>query len=230
MLYQEIPDTEKANIAEAYLDADDAATALEWMKRIPARKAKSDVWNYDSLMLKIHQSLGNSKEASKIALRDFRQFRSEHAFEKLLSVIGKDKRETIIEQEVSIVHQTKAFVPEDALFLIQGKRMNDAEQYVLKRAKQLDGDQYYSLSEIATALHDAERFLAATMVYRALLDSILIRKQSRAYHHGADYLNALESMSTKILEWNDTIPHERYINELRAEHGRKYSFWNQFRD
>lgn len=229
MLDQEIPDTEKVKIAEVYLDAGDADTALEWMERIPTRKARQDVWDYDTLMFKIHQRLGNNKEASKIAMKDFRQYRSEHAFEKLLSVIGEEKRQTIIDEEVSIIHQSKGFSPEDASFMVHCKRLQDVEDYVLKRAKYLDGDRYYSLVHIAEALHEAERFLAATLVYRALLDSILSRAQSRAYHHGADYLNALESMSQKIQKWNDIVPHAGYISELRISHGRKYGFWNQFR-
>ncbi|MBX9690044.1 MAG: hypothetical protein K2X27_25255 [Candidatus Obscuribacterales bacterium] len=229
LLSQEISEQDKCKIAEVYLEAGDAATALEWMERIPKGKAKNDIWDYDTLMFKIHQRLGNNKEASKIALNEFRQYRSTHAFEKLLSVIGEDQRERLTDEEAAIIHQSKGFSPEDAAFLVENKRLQDAEEYVLKRAKYLDGDRYYSLVQIAEALQADERHIAATLVYRALLDSILNRAQSRAYHHGADYLKALESMSALIQRWEGIVPHAGYIGELRISHGRKYGFWNQFR-
>lgn len=228
MLNQEIPEQEKSKIAEVYLEAGDAATALEWMERIPKGKAKNNIWDYDTLMLEIYQRLGNSKEASKLALKEFRQYRSTHSLEKLLAVIGEDQRERITDEEATIIHQSKGFSSEDATFLVECKRLQDAEEYVLKRAKYLDGDRYYSLVPIAEALYADERLIAATLVYRALLDSMLNRAQSRAYHHGADYLKALESMSVKIQRWNGVIPHAEYIGKLRISHGRKYGFWNQF--
>lgn len=229
LLNQEIPEEEKCKIAEVYLEAGDAATALEWMERIPKGKAKNECWDYGTLMFKIHQRLGNSKEASRLALKEFRQYRSSDSFEKLLSVLGEDQRERITDEETVIIHRSRGFSPEDAAFLVENERLRDVEEYVLKRAHYLDGNHYYSLVPIAVALLADGRFIAATLVYRALLDSILSRAQSRAYHHGADYLEALESMSTKIRRWDGIAPHEEYISALRISHGRKYGFWNQFR-
>lgn len=67
--------------------------------------------------------------------------------------------------------------------------------------------------------------LAVTVILRALLDSILQRANSKAYHYGAEYLLELGKIATKISDWRDLPNHEIYLAEITAKHKRKYSFW-----
>ena len=69
--------------------------------------------------------------------------------------------------------------------------------------------------------------LAASIVYRALLESILDRAQSKAYPHAARYLGRLGTLAKKIRAWSPIAPHETYLQILRAGHDRKRAFWDQ---
>jgi hypothetical protein len=69
--------------------------------------------------------------------------------------------------------------------------------------------------------------LAASIVYRALLESILNRAQSKTYPHAARYLHRLVKLGKKIRAWSPIAPHESYLQTLRARHDRKRAFWAQ---
>lgn len=72
------------------------------------------------------------------------------------------------------------------------------------------------------------RWLCASIVYRALLGSILHRAYSKAYGHGVRYLKSLDRLSESVLDWRDFDGHEAYLENLRQQHGRKRSFWSRY--
>lgn len=62
-------------------------------------------------------------------------------------------------------------------------------------------------SAIAEGLaREGGRFLRASVVYRALLESILARAQTRYYHHGVRYLKKLHMLSAAIEDWRGIPP------------------------
>lgn len=119
---------------------------------------------------------------------------------------------------------------DDAQFLVDVGRLQDCAQYLLACRDQLNDDQYYSLVPLAEAMEQKDEALVATVVYRALLESILARAQSRYYHHGARYLGRLEALSAKIAAWQGIAAHEDYAAHLRQIHARKSAFWAKCRN
>lgn len=78
---------------------------------------------------------------------------------------------------------------------------------------------------IASDLENAHP-LAATILYRALIDEILDRGRSPAYGHGARYLAVLDQIAGRIERaWVDIEEHVAWREALRRKHGRKSSFW-----
>jgi hypothetical protein len=73
-----------------------------------------------------------------------------------------------------------------------------------------------------------KRTLTATLIYRALLDSILARAKSKIYGHGVRYLKKLDKLASAITDWEDITPHTSYLAELRRVHGRKHAFWSRY--
>ncbi len=84
------------------------------------------------------------------------------------------------------------------------------------------------LLAIAEPLDEDERHLAATIVYRALLGSVLERGKTAAYHHGARYLMRLEAVAPAVNDWKDFSDHPTYVAGVRETHGRKRRFWQIF--
>lgn len=70
--------------------------------------------------------------------------------------------------------------------------------------------------------------LAASLIYRSLLDSIMERKKTMAYGYGAHYLKKLDALAEGISDWQGVPDHQAFMTEFRAQHGRKYSFWDRY--
>jgi hypothetical protein len=216
------------DIARVYLESEDEKTALSRLQGVPAEEIGFRVDEYDKLLFDIYSKTGDTEELVEVAWRIFRRHRSANTFSKLLSVIGEDKRDTIIEDEAKRILADKSLSLSDAAFLIGADRLDMAEIYLLDRSVQLNGDFYGDLLSLAKAMEPDGRWLCASIVYRALLGSILDRAYSKAYGHGVRYLKKLDRISESVLDWSDFDDHEAYLKKLRQQHGRKRSFWSRY--
>jgi hypothetical protein len=104
-----------------------------------------------------------------------------------------------------------------------------AESYLQARAEQLDGDHYQFLLPLAETFESLARPLTASLLYRALLDSILRRARTTTYGHGVRYLGKLDLLAQTVNDWRDIEPHTVYVEQLRRQHGRKTSFWSRYK-
>jgi hypothetical protein len=114
------------------------------------------------------------------------------------------------------------------MFLVETGHLDAAEAYLLKRTAELDGDFYSGLLPLAEAMEAGGRLLCASIIYRALLDSILRRAYSKAYNHGVSYLKKLDMLAPAVSNWRGFGSHDLYIKHLRVQHARKRSFWPRY--
>lgn len=215
------------DIARAYLESGEARTALSWLEKISTDDT-FQVHERDRLLLEIFEQLGEARKQSEVAWRIFRRHRCKHSLEALLSVIGAEQCESVMSEEVKAILANQSLVLPDATFLVDMERMEEAEHYLLERSEQLNGDYYGNLLPLAEAMETGARHVAATVVYRALLDSILRRGQTKTYPHGVRYLKKLDQLGKFISAWRDQGAHDVYLQQLRQNHGRKSSFWSQY--
>ena len=116
----------------------------------------------------------------------------------------------------------------DAEFLISVGKIDEAEEYLLKRADELNGDYYGSLISLAEAMESEGRNLAASLIYRSLLSSILVRGYTKAYPHGIRYLKKLDKLAAAITDLKNFNNHEAFKDQIYLAHGRKRSFWSKY--
>jgi len=110
-------------------------------------------------------------------------------------------------------------------FFIGWPKLNLAAKLVIDKRDLWDGRQYGILPGVADALaHDFP--VAATILYRALIDDILMRGKSKAYGHGVRYLARLTALGAQIPEAGIIEPHDAYLARIRQIHGRKAAFWD----
>ena len=117
--------------------------------------------------------------------------------------------------------------PEAALhFFLDWPRLNLAEELIVMHPHHLDGRDWHVLPKVA-ALLEHEYPLAATILYRALLDDILDRARSKAYGHGAKYLGKLARLAGNVdpARPGEMIDHSTYLADLKKTHPRKSGFW-----
>jgi len=215
------------DIAQVWLESESARTALSWVEKIP-ESLRSRTYGYDGLLLEIHKKLNDKTAQAAVAWRIFRECRSKDTLATLLSAIGTKQKKIVVTAEAQAILQSMTLSWSDAQFLIDCGSIDQAEEYITRSAGQIEGGHYSSILPVAEAMEKHHRYFAATVLYRALLDSILKRAYSRAYHHGIDYLQKLDRFAGHITKWETLMPHDLYVQQLRRNHSRKVGFWTQY--
>jgi len=220
------------DIAKVYLQYGEPQKALAWVERDEEPTSFMED-KRDKLLQAIYTELGESTKTTEVAWKRFRSGRSLHSLDELLTVIavgtaGIDQRQRVINEQAKEILATKRFSHLDTKFLIQTKCFAEAEEYIQQSAEQLNGNFYDSLLPLAQSMEKEQRQLTATLLYRALLDSILKRGQTKSYPHGVRYLKKLDSMAKTIHDWHKFTSHDTYKKEIYLAHGRKYSFWGKY--
>lgn len=215
------------DIAHVYLECGNGLTALTWLEKIPATETfMAD--ERDRLLFEVYGVLGDVVNQADAIGRVFRRSRSASSLIRLLDVIGHDQKNSVILSEVTTILETEKFSPVDAAFLVEIERQDDAEAYLIKCADQLNGDFYGGLLPLAEAMEENGRLLCASVIYRALLDSILRRAQTKTYPHGVRYLRKLGLLAQSVSDWRNVATHDAYMQEVKLNHGRKSSFWSRY--
>ena len=109
-------------------------------------------------------------------------------------------------------------------FLVGWPDLARAGRLVRERAAAWRGDRYAVLAPAADALAEGDP-VAATLLYRRLLDEILRTGHSGAYAHGARYLLELDGLAGRVEPGAVTPEPAAYREGLRQAHGRKHAFW-----
>jgi hypothetical protein len=215
------------DIARVYLESGDIETAHSRLKKIPEGET-FQAYERDKLLEEIYQKQGDSEKLTELLYQKFRDHHSTNTLQALLDVIGHDKREEVVVDEVEQILKTDRLRLSHAEFLISIGKIDEAEEYFLKRADQLNGNQYGSLLSLAEAMETENRRLVTSLIYRSLLISILERGYTKAYPHGIRYLKKLDKLATSVADWKDFNHHETFKEQIIEAHGRKRSFWSKY--
>ena len=215
------------DIARAYLESGDIETAHSWLKKIPEGETYQ-AYERDKLLEEIYHKQGNSEKLIELLSQKFRSYHSTDTLQALLDVIGHDKRDEVVIDEMAQILKADRLLESDAEFLISIGKIDEAEQYLLGLADQLNGDHYGSLHSLAETMESENRHLAASLMYRSLLVSILERGYTKAYPHGIRYLKKLDTLAVTVSDWKDFNSHEAFKEQIKDAHGRKRSFWSKY--
>ncbi|HOP40904.1 MAG TPA: hypothetical protein PLI53_07665 [Geobacteraceae bacterium] len=215
------------DIARVYLESSDVETAHSWLKKIPEGETFQE-YERDKLLLEIYKKQGDSEKLSDLLFQKFRSHPSTDTLQALLDVIGHDKRDEVIATEVAQILTSTTLRESDAEFLISIGKIDEAEEYLLGLAEQFNGDHYSSLLSLAETMETENRHLAASLMYRSLLVSILERGYTKAYLHGIRYLKKLDKLSVSVSDWKEFNHHEAFKDRMYQTHGRKRSFWSKY--
>jgi hypothetical protein len=128
------------------------------------------------------------------------------------------------ERALNFVHASPHFY-EALWFLIHWPDLDRAADLVVTRSAELNGDLYHILVPTAEAL-EAKHPVAATLVRRSLIDFTLTAARSTRYRHAARHLLECQGLAGQIEDFGPFETHKAYRARLKAEHGRKTSFWS----
>ncbi|WP_300074470.1 DUF6880 family protein [uncultured Ruegeria sp.] len=218
-------------IAAQLLEAGRSAEALDWVRK-PGQRAFGET-DRDlsparvSLEASILEATGDKPAAQALRWRCFEA--------KLSAVILRDYLRQLWDfEDVEAEDRAHAFAlekaePEVALqFFLDWPRLDLAANLIAMHPHRWNGGDWHILPKVAALLeHDYP--LAATILYRALLDDILDRARSKAYGHGAKYLGklALLAEETDPTCSGKLVDHTTYLARLKKAHPRKSGFWTR---
>lgn len=229
---------ETLGIAAQLLEAGRAEEALDWVRRGPGITPRVPGADDDAeddpavlqagLEARILTALGRKQEAGTVLWSRFAETLSPDLLRQHLKSLPDFEDIEAEERALTMAAgHPKAMVA--LRFFLAWARLDLAAQLIIARHGLWDGRDWHVLPEVADLLqHDHP--LAASILYRALLDDILARARSKAYPHGAKYLRLLEGLAVSA----DADParpdgmtlHTAYREKLRADHGRKAGFWS----
>jgi hypothetical protein len=225
-------------IAERLLAAERADEALEWVRR-PTRRglramtaedaadasAGTDLLDRQRVRLEIRilMVLGRKQEAQDLRWRTYEAALDDSILREYIAHLGDfeefDALERAFAYAMAHPHPYRSLG-----FFLAWPRLDLAAKLVVDHRQTWAGQHYGILVPAAEALeHDHP--VAATVLYRALLDDILARARSPAYGHGARYIARLDDLATADVTAAGIIDHQSYRATLRRSHGRKAAFW-----
>jgi len=216
-------------VSQTLLERNEVEAAYAWIKKMPkGQGTNSHTHEIENILKKIYTRQGDFASLIDLHYKNFKANRTLSCFQELLEVVGEGKREEILAQELALITADPRFDSHTAKFLADVGLVDELEAYVFARVEKLDGSSYYSLPDVAEALAKQERYLAASLIFRCLLDSMMEHAYAKSYHHGVDYLNALDKVSPLIKDWKTYPTHNAYKVRLLQANKRKTSFWNQY--
>lgn len=216
-------------VASVYLSAGDPKTALKKLENIGA-DATFQQYETEELRIAAHQAIGNKADRKKIvSILRKRLFASPSAatVAKLDEYLEPPERKSIVDELVSRYVNDEELSLSFLDFALSEFDVEIAESYLLKRSDQIDGERYYNLARLAKLFAEKNSPLSATLVFRALADSILQRGISKNYKIAVGYINRAAKLAIKISDWQNHLDHTAYLETLRTNHARKSAFWSK---
>ncbi len=213
-----------AHIANRLLAAGRAKEAQKAVEAVQNDRPGWPVYEFEDARIAVFEALGKAKDAQDARWACFEKFLSIEHLREYLKKLPDFEDVEAEERALAYVESHKDF-DRSLWFLIQWPALNAAARFVQVRAKEMDGNRYEILTPTAEAL--AGKYpLAASLVLRSMIDFSLNMARSSRYKHAAKHLVECASLGSSIDDYGEFIDHDNYVEKLRREHGRKFSFWS----
>jgi hypothetical protein len=214
---------QKQSFAQAYLQAKRPGDALKWLE-VP--------WEpqFDStrqrLLSDALAGLGRAPESAELRQRLFEKSLAVYDYQRWIEVLPEPNRAQAHElaRQWALAHTDPCVAAQMLLALDEAQ---DAQVKLIESPHLVDGRRYATLPDMAEALLAHGCYRGATVLYRALLNSILERANSPAYGHAARYWWKLKEIDAECESLAPLDPHVQYEAGVRAKNPRKVAFWAQ---
>ncbi len=211
-----------AAVAERLLAASRPEEALAWVEKDRRSQGPYDL-RLASLRIAALDALGRTAQAQALRWQAFEQTLSAtHLRDHLKRLPDFDD----IEAERQAIAHAMTFPNALAAlsFLIDWPAHEAAATLVHTRLGELDGRHYETLGKAAEPLADKWPG-AATLLYRAMVLSVLERGLSKGYKYAARDLGSAALVAKRLPAESGSPEHAAFVASLKAKHGRKYGFW-----
>jgi hypothetical protein len=182
----------------------------------------------DQLEIEMLKAKGDAPALGKKLRGEFKAYPSVSVFNELVALEGENRRGELLSEMLGVIDGDASFNIDSVDFILEFGEVDALDGYVLARSEGVDGRRYDILPDVAKFLERNGRSLSASLVYRALLTSILTNKRYKAYGYAARYLKKLDKLADAIDDWTGFEPHDEFKKRVREEHRLKTSFWAKY--
>lgn len=201
--------------------SDEAVTTLDAAR---GRGHEQDL-NWVNLRIEALEASGKTGEAQSLRLQTFRQKYDPlylRAYLKRLPDFDDVEAEDA-ELDAMITAQDTTLA---LRLLVQWPSLDRAARLVNLRSKEVDGEDREQLSYAAERL--AQRYpLEASLLYRRMVESILMSALSIHYGEAAAYIWETERLDAGISEYGEAEAHVEWISRLRDIYRHRRDFWER---
>jgi hypothetical protein len=212
------------SIARCYLEFGPAEKAIEWLEKHRGEE-RFDRERLE-LLAEAYDRLGDRDRLIAMRREISEKSLSREALDDLFAVLPRSEHVATRQSAIDRARSATDTIAAARLLLHLGESGQAAEAIVRGR-EEFESTFFGDLLELARELRKAGESLAEIVCYRVLIAQILDRGRSKAYHHAVDYVRHLEAMDRSFSDYAALDTNARFMDELRAAHGRKYSFWQQ---
>ena len=210
-----------AQVARRLIEAGRATEALDWLDNDRRARGPLDLTIADLRIVAL-EALARQSEAQALRWSAFEASLSGTHLREYLKRLP-DFEDFPIERK-AIAHAMAFPSALTALnFLVAWPSLEDANLLVRRRIDELDGRNYEALGRAAEVL-TGKWPVSATLLYRALVLSVLERGYARAYGYAARDLASASMLAPRLASDSSVTSHAEFCATLKARHGRKYSF------
>ena len=198
--------------------------ALRWIERPDGRAHPNN--DSTDLHAAILIDLGRKDEAFAVIWHAFEITLSPDHYHSSLEMRSEKDRANLKDKAV-IIAQGHEDVHLALALLTTINAPAEASSLVIRRRGTFNARAYWILRPAAKAL-TPEFPLAATALYRLLAEGTLRTGKTKYYPYGIRDLRQATLLAEDISDWQDMEEHEMFMDRIRAEHGKKRTFWAQW--
>jgi uncharacterized protein DUF6880 len=212
-----------AGMARRLLDAGRPADALAALIAAEPNLAKNA--EHADLRITVLDALGRAEEAQALRWSEFeRGLRAEPLrayLQRLSDFVDVEKEEEALDLVAAHPDVQGALA-----FLTAWPDLRRAGALVRARLDGIDGNCWWTLTPAAERLENKEP-LAASLLYRRMIDFTLDHGRSQRYGHASRHLLSCAALAPLVTDWQRHQQHAEYAASLRQRHPRKSSFWSR---
>ncbi|MDP3960186.1 MAG: hypothetical protein Q8Q26_09045 [Pseudorhodobacter sp.] len=212
-----------AEIAARLLAAGRAEDALGFIDRAEVDKSRWIPHEWQDARIGVLEALDRNDEAQAFRWACFERDLSPDYLRAYLKRLADFEDVEAEERAMDHAAAHPGLIPALGFFL-DWPSPDRAARLLIDRHSEINGDHYEFLVPSAEAL--SERYpLAATLALRAMIDFTLTKARSKRYGYAAQHLATCAELASRIDDFGAFETHDVYVARLKAQHGRKYGFW-----
>ncbi len=226
---EDIPERCIFDLAKLYFNISQFDKSLKYLKKISEDEFIRE-YKMTELLIKTYLALNMRKEAEIFTEKIFLKKMTSDNYKRLINIIDKEKSQKIIDKALEKIKNNSELSNEHIYLLLSIEKFDIASEMIIKFKDEINGNHYSPLLEWLKIFEGEGYYLVSSVLYRALLESILAHAISKYYKYGIRYLKKMDKLNVKIDNWKNVQSHDEYKAEIIETHKRKKSFWGKYND